>query len=611
MRLRPVLARRAGYGIARLDGRARQLWTSPFFGWVKGAVLGWWKKLTSPNAPKLVEPGRSDGQIAAARSPSEPLKLNPTIPAQPTTESQPVSLTQDPQGGSAEEQGKSNSVDSYGASPSLAAPAEELRLISSTSAMQIEVGSTSLADSISAVERSDPQPGLQSSGGRDEELPGATFSENSARLPQLEPCEHPESSEEQQLPLCQEERKLQFVKAHWSKEENDKLRKLAKNNSNWSVIASYFPGRSAGQCRQRWRTVLSESLQLRPWTGDEDELLAELHAVHGSTFSIIAQQMNGRSLEQCRDRWSILCRKATYYRDASLGRWTSEEDNLLVQLYKMHGTKWRTIATQLPGRTANSIRVRLHRLSRDELSAADKGVSDNAKSSFTPEEDKALFASLIRVGRKDWSLVAAHVPGRSAVQCRVRWKRLRRLGNISELWTAEEDETLAQSVETLGDSNWAAVACMIPGRTAIECKKRWEFCVLPGKNDKPWTEEEDEVIRQGYLAGRKAADIAFDLLGRSREAIRARYQSELKKQLVTNRAHWTSAEQKRLAAALEKPEHISAGGRRNWAAVASEVLTKNPAQCKRKYESSRKLLVGEHKQDATRPPSAAAPATLE
>ncbi|XP_042442370.1 uncharacterized protein LOC122027438 isoform X2 [Zingiber officinale] len=95
----------------------------------------------------------------------------------------------------------------------------------------------------------------------------------------------------------------------WSVDE-DKLLKVAVKlfgAKNWVKIAQFIPGRTQIQCRERWLNCLDPSLNLQPWTAEEDIKLLDAVAIHGNCWSKIATCIPPRTDNQCRRRWKILC----------------------------------------------------------------------------------------------------------------------------------------------------------------------------------------------------------------------------------------------------------------------------------------------------------------
>jgi hypothetical protein len=86
------------------------------------------------------------------------------------------------------------------------------------------------------------------------------------------------------------------------------------------------------------------------------------------------------------------------------------------------------------------------------------------KGEWAPEEDAKLTEAVKKYGTH-WVAAAAMVPGRTNMQCRRRWTHtLDTAGKIAGLWNGEEDTQLTEAVKNYGKS-WVAIAAMIPGRT--------------------------------------------------------------------------------------------------------------------------------------------------
>lgn len=148
----------------------------------------------------------------------------------------------------------------------------------------------------------------------------------------------------------------------WDKEDTARLEKLMENyqgagyskSPQWDQIAANFPGRSAVDCLTQWHKMIPRD-QVRgkgSWTAEEDALLIEKHAFFGRKWSKISEFLPGRAGKQCRERY-------VNHLDPNLKKgaeWTDDEEAILISLHKNHGNKWTLIANQLPGRSDNDVK---------------------------------------------------------------------------------------------------------------------------------------------------------------------------------------------------------------------------------------------------------------
>ncbi|KAG6473934.1 transcription factor MYB41-like [Zingiber officinale] len=113
-------------------------------------------------------------------------------------------------------------------------------------------------------------------------------------------------------------------------------------------------------------------LKKGPWTAEEDQKLIDYiqkHG-HGSWRSLPKNAGLARCGKSCRLRWINYLRP-----DIKRGRFSFEEEETIIQLHRILGNKWSTIASHLPGRTDNEIknywnthiRKRLARMRVDHL----------------------------------------------------------------------------------------------------------------------------------------------------------------------------------------------------------------------------------------------------
>jgi S-ribosylhomocysteine lyase LuxS involved in autoinducer biosynthesis len=224
----------------------------------------------------------------------------------------------------------------------------------------------------------------------------------------------------------------------------------------------------------------------RHWNTEEDTKLTEAVKKHGKKWVAIATMVPGRTSEQCRSRWAHTLDPVAAGKTA--GRWKPEEDAQLIDAVKKHGTDWVAVATLVPGRADKQCRKRW-------TNTFDPVAAEKTAGRWKPEEDTKLIEAVKKHGKQEWVSVAAMVlsrtnhnwvavaeliPGRTATQCRNRW--VHRLdpvtGKTAGRWKPEEDEMLIDAVKKHG-TDWVAVAPLVPGRTGRQCRDRWVQTLHP------------------------------------------------------------------------------------------------------------------------------------
>lgn len=91
---------------------------------------------------------------------------------------------------------------------------------------------------------------------------------------------------------------------------------------------------------------------------------------------------------------------------------------------------------------------------------------------FSRSEDEQLIALVKELGEQNWMEIAARMKTRSPRQCRERYKNYL-CSSIQNLpWTEEEDELLRQKVEEIG-SKWTVIAQFFENRSDVNVKNHW------------------------------------------------------------------------------------------------------------------------------------------
>ena len=155
-----------------------------------------------------------------------------------------------------------------------------------------------------------------------------------------------------------------------------------------------------------------------------------------------------------------------------------------------------------------------------------------SQTSWTEEEDALLSKLMESNSSSSPELISANFPDKTQQQVLDRWNKVLNPELIKGSWTTQEDEIITQWVTDHGPRNWSTLAATLPGRLGKQCRERWVNNLSPELTHQPWTEEEDKLlIEHQQKWGNKWAKIAALLPGRTDNSVKNRWNSSLKRKL--------------------------------------------------------------------------------
>jgi hypothetical protein len=369
--------------------------------------------------------------------------------------------------------------------------------------------------------------------------------------------------------------------------------------TDWNAIAALVPGRTKHQCHNRWRNALDPSIdrangRTGRWAKDEDIKLKVAVQTHGgNNWDAIAALVPGRTRIQCHSRWHNVSNCSIALTAGRAGRWAEDEDLKLKDAVHMHGGKnWDEIAALVPGRTKTQCSSRWY----DALYPSIALMTGRA-SKWTEDEDRKLKDSVIMHNGKNWDAIAALVPSRTKNQCNMRWHNaldpsIDRATGRTGKWAEDEDLKLKDAVHTHGGKNWDAIAALVPGRTKKQCNMRWHI-VLNRSIDQAagrvcqWTEDEDLKLKGAVptQGGKHWETIAALVPGRTKIQCQKRWKDVLDPRI--DRANgctgkWTEDEDIKLKDAVQIITQTQGG--KDWVATAALVPGRTKIQCRNRWK---------------------------
>jgi len=188
------------------------------------------------------------------------------------------------------------------------------------------------------------------------------------------------SSEEAKKKPKSETSKSAIIKGAWSPAEDEQmLVAVKKHGTDWKAISAHVKGRTAKQCRDRYKLKLDPSINHGPWSPEEDKSLLKFHEQLGRQWTKIAKMMPGRTENSVKSRYASLLRSKTK-------EWTEQEDLIMRQLREQNIPFEDIAEKHLPHRSEHAVKKRWERLFMRDLAKKIRSEMP-ALNKVQPQED--------------------------------------------------------------------------------------------------------------------------------------------------------------------------------------------------------------------------------
>ncbi|XBW35232.1 hypothetical protein QEN19_000795 [Hanseniaspora menglaensis] len=172
------------------------------------------------------------------------------------------------------------------------------------------------------------------------------------------------------------------------------------------------------------------------------------------------------------------------------GKWSEEEDALLVAKFNEYGPHWSKIALEIPRRTVDQCSKRFH-----EALDPDKSTKNHVD--WSTEEDFRLINALKELGTKWRSIAMKLNSSRSALNCRNRWRKI-----INGYIKGKSNPSVAALIDELSRTN--EFEDIIKLRQEIEMKEaermQRKMNKVKSKTNKSYTSakvfDDDDVVSE-------------------------------------------------------------------------------------------------------------------
>lgn len=116
--------------------------------------------------------------------------------------------------------------------------------------------------------------------------------------------------EDKLIPIYLKKPARTHQRSTFSAAEDAKLTKLVEiHGENWSKIAKSMLHRNKRQCKERWEFYLSPTINNDPWSKEDDELLLSLTELYGTKWSLLCKRFEHRTPVNVKNRYMVLMRK--------------------------------------------------------------------------------------------------------------------------------------------------------------------------------------------------------------------------------------------------------------------------------------------------------------
>lgn len=123
--------------------------------------------------------------------------------------------------------------------------------------------------------------------------------------------------------------------------------------------------------------------------------------------------------------------------------------------------------------TISKMQTQVNGMMMQPIQIYEHSLKHHPKNKFTPQEDLYLKMLVLRFG-EDWNMVASMMKTRNPRQCRERWINYISGRVSNKPWTEEEDQKLKDLHEKYGPK-WVKIASFFQDRSDISLKNRWNI----------------------------------------------------------------------------------------------------------------------------------------
>jgi len=169
----------------------------------------------------------------------------------------------------------------------------------------------------------------------------------------------------------------------WTKQEDELILNLSKTlprKEKWILISKKIKTKTPLECYRRLKSIDPKFKKGR-WTPQEDFLLLQLVNQFGRCWNIISKIFKNRSNKQVKIRYDEYINPKICF-----DKFNGTEDDLIIKLYPIYLNKWSKYQSHLPNRSQKRIKLRYL-----FLTSKNNNVANSDNYSYSTTSDNNFF----------------------------------------------------------------------------------------------------------------------------------------------------------------------------------------------------------------------------
>ena len=154
-------------------------------------------------------------------------------------------------------------------------------------------------------------------------------------------------------------RKVRKFNEKWTIEQDLIILNFVKSSVkkvDWEKLSCQIKNKNKFQCYRRYLTI-NPTIKKGKWTKEEDIMLIDLVQKHGKVWSSVAKIFENRTAKQIENRYENNLNPSI-----KKDKFKKEEDELIMKLFNFFNNKWTKYKNYFPNRSIKRIKERFMKI---------------------------------------------------------------------------------------------------------------------------------------------------------------------------------------------------------------------------------------------------------